>query len=307
MSGDLQSRRIGLAGANGFIGSAILRQMQASGISPRTLCGPGASLLNGSENLVCDLTESARLQGWVEGLDIVIHAAGPPSVRRSFDIPQEFVRVHVQGTTALLDACRRAKVKQIVYISSAEVYGRAEQNPVPETHRLQPRSPYAATKVAAEKMIEAFSQSVGLKATVLRPFSIYGPNPTSESLFGSILSMSREGSICLHDLRPVRDYCHVDDLVSAVLRACLPQDEDMRVVNIGSGKGTSVAEFAKCVLQALNLDLPVTEDRSQSRKECEILHLVADTTAAKNLLGWTAQISLCDGLRLTIAASRETL
>lgn len=306
MDGDLHSGRIGLAGANGFIGSAILRQLRGSGILPHTLCGPGASPVNGPDNLICDLTDSDRLKGWVQGLDIVIHAAGPPSVRQSFDIPQEYVRVHVQGTTALLEACRSAKVKQIVYISSAEVYGRAEQSPVPETHRLQPRSPYAVAKVAAEKMIEAYAESFGLYATILRPFSIYGPHPTPESLFGSILSMSRGGRICLHDLRPVRDYCHVDDMAGAVLRACLPQDQQMRVVNIGSGKGTSVAEFAESVLKVLGLNLPVVEDRSRSRKESEIFDLVADTTAAQNLLGWKAQISLCDGVRRAIGANRET-
>ena len=307
MSGDLQNRRIGLAGANGFIGSAIFRYLHASGISPRTLCGPGAGSVNGPENLICDLTDSAQLQCWVTGLETVIHAAGPPSVRRSFEIPQEYVRVHVQGTTALLEACRSAGVKQIVYLSSAEVYGRAEQSLVPETHGLQPRSPYAVAKLAAEKMIAVYVQSFGLNATVLRPFSIYGPNPTPESLFGSILSMSREGCIHLHDLRPVRDYCHVDDLAIAVLRACLLQNQHMRVVNIGTGKGTSVGEFAECVLKTLGLNLPVVEDRSRSRNHSEIFDLVADITSAQNLLGWTAQISLSDGLRRAIAASRETI
>jgi len=298
-----QSRRIGLAGANGFIGSAILRHLRGMGLSPRTLCGPGLSELDCPNCLSCDLTDTEHLKHWVGGLEVVIHAAGPPSVRQSFEMPEEYVRVHVQGTTALLQACRSAQVKKVVYLSSAEVYGRAETSPVAETHRLQPRSPYAAAKIAAEKMIEVYVESFGLSAIVLRPFSIFGPNPTSESLFGTILSMAKQGCIRLHDLRPVRDYCYVDDVAVAVSRACSLRDNGLKFFNIGTGKGTSVADFAQCVLHALHLDLPVIEERSRSRHRSEIFDLVADATAAQDILGWTPKINLDDGLRLAIGAS----
>ena len=304
MSSDAQKRRIGLAGANGFIGSAILRQLRGTGLSPMTLCGPGTREANcTAECLTCDLTDTQRLRRWVEGLEVVIHAAGPPSVRRSFEMPEEYVRIHVQGTTALLQACRVAQVKKLVYLSSAEVYGRAEKGPVSETHRLQPRSPYAAVKIAAEKMIEAYAESFGLNAIVLRPFSIYGPMPTSESLFGTILSMVKQGCIRLHDLRPVRDYCYVDDVAVAVSRACSLPSEGLQVFNIGTTKGTSVAEFTQRVLQVLGISLPVVEERSRSRNQSEIFDLVADATAARNILGWAANIDLDDGLQLAIGAS----
>jgi nucleoside-diphosphate-sugar epimerase len=303
MSSDAQIRKIGLAGANGFIGSAILRQLRGLGLSPCTLCGPETPEADRADYLLCDLTDTKRLMGWVDGLEVVIHAAGPPSVRQSFEMPEEYVRVHVQGTTALLQACRAAQVKKIVYLSSAEVYGRATTNPVAETHRLQPRSPYAAAKIAAEKMIEAYAESFGLSAIVLRPFSIYGPKPTSESLFGTILSMAKQGFIRLHDLRPVRDYCYVDDVAVAVARACSLPNDGLKFFNIGTGKGTSVADFTQCVLQALGLDLPVIEERSRSRSQAEILELIADATAAQSILGWMAKIDLHDGLRRAIGAS----
>jgi len=303
MSSDLQHRRIGLAGANGFIGSAILRHLHSIGFSPRTLCGPGTALENYTEDLSCDLTDTARLLRWVDGLEVVIHAAGPPSVRQSFEMPEEYVRIHAQGTTALLQACRIAQVKKIVYLSSADVYGRARKQPVAETHSSEARSPYGAAKIAAEKMIEAYAASFGLNAIVLRAFSIYGPNPTSESLFGTILSMVKQGCVRLHDFRPVRDYCHVDDVAAAVSRACAFPNDGLKFFNIGTGKGTSVAEFAQYVLHVLGKNLPVIEERSRSRNQSEIFDLVADTTAAQNALGWTAKINLQDGLRCAIEAS----
>jgi len=300
MSSDTQYQRIGLAGADGFIGSAILRHFRLMGLSPRTLSSPGTPEINCTEYLACDLTDTERLMSWVEGLEVVIHAAGPPSVRQSFEMPEEYVRVHVQGTTALLQACRVAQVKKL---SSAEVYGCPKKNPVPEANRLQPRSPYGAAKIAAEKMVEVYAESFGLNAIVLRPFSIYGPKPTSESLFGTILSMVKQGCIRLYDLRPVRDYCYVDDVAVAVLRACSLANDGLKFFNIGTGKGTSVADFTQCVLHALGTDLPVIEERSRSRHQSEIFDLVADATAAQNILGWTPKINLCDGLRRAIGAS----
>jgi nucleoside-diphosphate-sugar epimerase len=310
MSSELRSRNVGLLGANGFVGSAILRCLAHSGAALRALCGPDLALpdLDGIDTRTCDLMDSEGLRAGVQGLDVVIHAAGPPSVRESFDKPEEYARVHVQGTAALLHACRVANVPQVVYLSSAEVYGRPITNPVSETHALQARSPYAAAKIAAEKMIEAYVESFGLTAVVLRPFSIYGPNPKPDSLFGTILAMAREGCIRLHDLRPVRDYCYVDDLALAVLQACSLTKGRLRTINIGTGKGTSVAEFAACVLQSMNLNIPITEDRSRARPgQSEIFELVADTTMAQEILGWHPKTALSDGLRLALALSSRSV
>jgi len=220
MFNDLRNRRVGLIGANGFVGSAVLHALIRSGVTPLALCGPSVSprpIPDGIKSLSCDLTDAEGLKTWISTLDVIIHAAGPPSVQRSFEMPEEYVRVHVQGTAAVLRACHESKVRRLVYISSAEVYGRPRVNPVPESHRLQARSPYAAAKIGAERMIEAYAESFGLEAVILRPFSIYGPNSTPESLLGTIIAMAHGGSVRLRDLRPVRDYCYVGDLAKAVV------------------------------------------------------------------------------------------
>ncbi len=309
MFNDLLKQSVGLVGANGFIGSAILRALLHRGIAPQALCGPieiPRSLPGGVEFVACDLADVERLKSWVSGLDVVIHAAGPPSVQHSFEMAEEYVRVHVQGTAALLRACRMAKVHQFVYISSAEVYGRPEANPVAETHRLQARSPYAAAKIGAEKMVEAHVESFGLQAVILRPFSIYGPHAYSDSLLSRVVSTAKSGCIRVRDLRPIRDYCYVNDLAAAVLRACCIEVGGLRIFNVGSGKGTSVADFAKLVAQAMCLDIPTAEDRTDSRPgQSEIFELIADITAAHDVLGWIPEIDLLKGLRLTLAAGPD--
>jgi nucleoside-diphosphate-sugar epimerase len=305
MSNDLHKQNIGLVGANGFIGSAILRALLHRGIAPQALCGPIASprsLPADVQFVTCDLADADRLESWVAGLEVVIHAAGPPSVQRSFEMAEEYVRVHVEGTAALLRACRIAKVNRLVYISSAEVYGRPEINPVAETHRLQARSPYAAAKIGAEKMIEAHVESFGLRAVILRPFSIYGPYFHSDSLLSRVVSTAKRGCIRVRDLRPVRDYCFVGDLAAAVLQACFIPEDKLQIVNIGSGEGTSVADFAELVLRSLGLNIPMVEERLDSRPgQSEIFELIADITTAQNVLGWLPATSLLEGLRLTLA------
>jgi len=305
MFNDLQKQSVGLVGANGFIGSAILRSLLQLGIVPRALLGPteNPTPLPGSvEYVTCDLADVERLQSWVSGLDLVIHAAGPPSVQRSFEMAEEYVRVHVEGTAAMLRACRMAKVSRLVYISSAEVYGRPEANPVAETHRLQARSPYAAAKIGAEKMIEAHVESFGLRAVILRPFSIYGPHFHSDSLLARVVSTAKSGCICVRDLRPVRDYCYVRDLAAAVVRACCIAGDRLRIINIGSGEGTSVSDFAERVRRSLGLNIPIVEDGSDVRPgQSEIFELVADITTAHDVLGWRPETDLQEGLRLTLS------
>jgi nucleoside-diphosphate-sugar epimerase len=305
MINDLRNQRVGLIGANGFIGSAILQALIRLGVTPLTLCGPSAKarpIPDGIDSMICDLTDAQGLKSWASGLDVLIHAAGPPSVQRSFEIPEEYLRVHVLGTATVLDACREARVDRLVYISSAEVYGRPELNPVSEGYRLQARSPYAAAKIGAERMIEVYAENFGLKAVILRPFSIYGANPTPESLLGTIIAMANDGSVCLRDLKPVRDYCYVEDLAIAVLRASCIAAERLDIFNIGTGKGTSVADFAALVLRSMGKDLPVLEQRSFARpRQSEIFELIADVSKARNVLGWRPQTDLQDGLQYALA------
>jgi UDP-glucose 4-epimerase len=307
MRNSLRQTRIGLVGGNGFIGSAILQALLRWGGKPRVLCGPCAKprpIPEGIETVTCDLNDEVRLNSWATGLDVIIHAAGPPSVWRSFQIPGEYARIHVQGTTSLLQACVQGKIERLVYISSAEVYGRPEVSPVSETHRLQARSPYAATKIGAERMIEAYVESLGLKAVVLRPFSVYGPDPTPESLLATIIKSVQAGKAELRDLRPIRDYCYVEDLAIAVLRAISLSLPKLAILNIGSGKGTSVAEFAEIVSRCMGSNVIFAEEGPRERPVAgESFRLVADITRARDVLGWLPEVSLEEGIRRSVAAA----
>ena len=157
------------------------------------------------------------------------------------------------GTANVLTACARAGVRRLVYVSSAEVYGLRQEGPVAEEHSPVPRSPYGAAKLAAEHFIQALAPGLAADVFILRPFSVYGPGLPRRSVVGTLLYQALfADAIMLHDLRTVRDYCYLDDVVDAVLRACYaPTLAHVRAYNVGSGVGTSVGRLCRLALEVL--------------------------------------------------------
>jgi UDP-glucose 4-epimerase len=294
-----------VTGAGGFIGSALAAELLARGATVRALAGaPGqntSKLPAGVEPVHADIGGQAVLDDLAAGSAVCFHLAGPPSVAGSFGAPAEYARVHVLGTLAMLEACRRAGVPRFVYLSSAEVYGRAGSGPVAEDRPPAPRSPYAAAKAAAEQFVGAWARGSGLETVVLRPFSVYGPGLAGHSVLGTILRQvcGRE-EIVLADLRPVRDFVFLDDVVDGILRAAvLPVPG--RTLNLGTGVGTSVEALARRAMRAAGTSVELRCDPTLRRpSEAEIPSLVADPAAASEALGWRARVGLEDGLRRTI-------
>jgi nucleoside-diphosphate-sugar epimerase len=298
-----------VTGAAGFIGRHVVDALLRSGARVRALSGPpghGLGPLPGEvAEVEADLAAPGAAEAAVADARTVVHAAGPASVAASFADPAAFARVHVEGTARLLDACRRAGVRRVVLISSAEVYGRPRRNPVSESHPLRARSPYGAAKAGAEQMARAFADAYGLRIVILRPFSVYGPGQSAASLIGTVLRQAAEGdAVRLHDLRPVRDYCFVGDVADAVLAASAANLPRLSVFNVGTGRGTSVARLAAMVLRAAGRDLPVEQDGTDRPGRAQILRLVADPARARDRLGWSAGTSLEDGLAATVRAMR---
>jgi nucleoside-diphosphate-sugar epimerase len=301
----LESKIVVVTGAGGFIGPSVVQAMLRHGARVRALVGPpGKSVCKPPEGVLtafCDITDAAVVRELVEGSDAVVHLAGPASVSESFENATEYARVHVCGTATVLDACREEGIRRFVYISSAEVYGRSETELVEEHQRLEARSPYGAAKIGAEKLVEAFVLNAGIQAAILRPFSVYGPGLSRQSVLGTILHQAQSDNfIQLRDLKPIRDYCYLDDLAQAIVLSCVANIDRQCVINIGTGIGTSVGELAQLVLKVRGLNLPIRECKQEERPAtAEIVRLVADFRIARKVLGWSSQTPLAVGIQRT--------
>jgi nucleoside-diphosphate-sugar epimerase len=302
----IQGRRVLVTGAGGFIGSALIQQLMRHGAHVRALTtSPRESPLRVPRqvrSVRCDVTNLKTIGTLARDVDTLVHLAGPASVSASFDASRHYVRTHVMGTVTVLEVCRRYGIKRIVYISSAEVYGRPPTPRVSEDATLQPLSPYAAAKAGAEKLVEAFSSAFGLEAVILRPFAIYGPGLSGRSLIGTVIRQTRRGrSAVLRDLRPVRDFCHVTDVADAIVRACAAALPLFTILNVGSGRGTSVEQVARRIVRLRRRRVQV-----RARSTPPLLpgrgvdRLVADPRRAGRLLGWSARVPLSAGLQETI-------
>lgn len=302
----LSGKTILVTGAGGFIGSAVTDLLASLSVKVRALLGAPDERVwepcQPVESFRADIRDLAKLCEFARGAHIVVHAAGPPSVRSSFEFPADCASIHTVGTVTVMEACRRGGVSRIVYLSSAEVYGQPSTNPVKEDCPVRPLSPYGATKAAAEIFIRTMASASKIEHLILRPFSVFGPRQSPDSLIGNILRQAKpDGCVWLNDLRPTRDYCYVQDLVEAIALACTVKGEEC-VFNIGSGEGTSVEEIAKLILRLLETDIPIRQKtHSELPQHAEIYRLVADARKAKAVLGWKARTSLADGLEETIA------
>jgi nucleoside-diphosphate-sugar epimerase len=296
-----------VTGAGGFIGSAVVEALVARGAHVRALAAapgqPVRELPPEVAAVFADIEDGETLARMAAGAEVAIHLAGPPSVHDSFRSPLEHARVHAGGTVALLEACRTAGVPRFVYVSSAEVYGHPDVNPVPEGQPLDPRSPYAAGKAAAEQFVRAYGYSFGMQPVVLRPFSVYGPRLRPQSVLATILRQAlHDDEIVLADLAPVRDYCFLDDVVEGILSAASAPRLADPTFNLGSGTGTSVGELAALALRLAGRDVPIRADPCRRRPAgTDVARLVADRRRAEAVLGWTPAVHMEDGVCRTIA------
>jgi nucleoside-diphosphate-sugar epimerase len=299
----LEGRRIAVTGAGGFLGRAAVESLVEAGAAVSALVGPPGftppSPLRAAAISSGEICDPGAMSNFVAGADAVVHLAGPPSVAESFQKPMEYLRVHAIGTATVLEACRSRGVRQLVYLSSAEVYGQPQRNPVSEDEPLSARSPYAAAKICAEKLVESAAHAAGLRAVILRPFSVYGPGASPLSLISRIVALARAGEpLALRDLAPVRDYCFVTDIARAIALACAIEPPSLAVFNLGTMRGVSVQEVATLLARALGVGGPIRQAVDRDRPaSSEIRELIADNRRARDGLGWEPEVSLEQGLR----------
>lgn len=305
-----------MTGADGFIGSHLTERLAAEGAAVRAFClynsqgscgwleAIEAGVRGRLEVRLGDIRDARFVEAACSGVEVVFHLAALIAIPYSYAAPESFVDTNVRGTLNLLEGARRNGVRRIVHTSTSEVYGTPTTLPIRESHPLQAQSPYAASKIAADQFALSYYRSFGTPVTVLRPFNTYGPRQSARAVLGTILTQLVAGrrEVALGRLDTRRDFTYVSDTVEAFVRAATTPGLEGDVIQVGTGRSTTVRELFEAACRALGVSATIREDRARLRPDAsEVLVLEADPGHALDRLGWTPGVDLEEGLRRTAA------
>ncbi len=310
---DWNGKRVLVTGAGGFIGSHLAERLVELGARTRAMVRYNSAGSRGwleasavrdqIEVIASDVTDADGVRGAVRGTDVVFHLAALIGIPYSYDAPRSYVRTNVEGTLNVLQAARDEGVSRVVHTSTSEVYGTALRVPIDEDHPLQGQSPYSASKIAADKMAEAFHRSFELPVATVRPFNTFGPRQSARAVIPTIVSQLLAGvdELRLGNLTPTRDLNYVQNTVDGFVAAAESPAAIGQVVNLGTGREISIGDLVDLLMDTLGRRVPVVEQEARVRPEnSEVERLLADVGQAKRLLGWTPRVTLEEGLRATI-------
>ena len=299
-----------VTGGAGFIGSNYVQMIARQHpdwtirvLDLLTYCGNRANL-DGLEDRITfvhgDIADASMIDSVVAGCTAVVNFAAESHVDRSLIDSRPFIRTNVEGTQVLLDACRRNEVDRFLHVSTDEVYGdlAGSTHLSMESDVFRPRSPYAASKAAAEHLVHAAHVSFGLDTVITRGSNTYGPRQYPEKIIPLFITNAMEdGSLPIYGKGlAVRDYMHVDDHCAGI-DVALHSGVAGKVYNLGARLEINGVEVATAILDALHK--PASLMSFVDDRPGHDYRYAVDPSAAEQL-GWTRQWSFPDGLKHTV-------
>jgi NAD dependent epimerase/dehydratase len=311
-----------VTGAGGFIGSHLTEELVRQGEEVRTFVRYNSRDERGLleelpkevqrqfEVVTGDLKDPDGVRKAVRGCSRVFHLAALIAIPYSYVHPFDYVQTNVVGTAHLLNAClEEGSIQRIIHTSTSEVYGTAHYVPIDEKHPLQAQSPYSASKIGADKLVESYYLSFGLPVATLRPFNTFGPRQSLRAIIPTILSQALgDKNIRLGNTNPRRDFLFVKDTVRGFIELGKCDGAIGRAVNIGTGRDVSIGELVKKILRLTGKEREIEiEDQRIRPEKSEVMQLLSDTRLAQNLFGWEPKYTLEEGLKETMEWYRGNL
>jgi nucleoside-diphosphate-sugar epimerase len=306
-----------VTGGAGFIGSHTVEELVRSGESVRVLddlsTGKKSNLsavLDQIDLREGDIRDLEAIRSLFEGADYVIHFAAASSVLRSIQEPVATTQVNLMGTLQVLVAARDAHVKRVIMAATGAIYGDNPVLPRVETQTPDPLSPYAIVKLAGEYFGQVFYRLFGLEFVALRYFNIFGPRQNPLSPYSGVLSKFVRAYLTgttptIHGTgEQSRDFTYVANVVDATMRACHAREAPGKIINIGTGRGTSLNDAIRMLNQILGAQVTPNHDPPRVG---DFMHSTADITRARTVLGYEPIVSFEEGLRRTVDWMRTTL
>src|SRR3954470_14312179 len=300
-----------VTGAAGFIGGHLAEALLREG---HEVCGlddfssgkrenavllsgyPGFRMIEGS---IADPDAARRA---VEGATWVFHLAAIPSVPLSMAEPERTNAVNVGGTLNVLEAAREAGVRRVVLACSCAAYGDGPEQPKHEALVPRPMSPYAAQKIACELYAQTYTHAYGVPCVALRFFNVYGPRQDPKSEYAAAIPrfttrlLAGQRPIVFGDGLQTRDFVHVSDVVRANLLAAAAARAPGEIVNVASGKSSSLVDLIAALKQVIGPRAQHLEIEHQAPRAGDLRESSADISRARALLGYEPRVPLAQGL-----------
>ncbi len=307
---------VAVTGADGFIGSHLVETLVRGGSRVRAMVQYNSmdlrgwlddvdrELLSEVDVVLTDIRDARAVHDFMDGASVVYHLAALIAIPYSYRAPRSYIDTNVTGTLNVMEAARDLETERVVHTSTSEVYGTARVIPIDESHPLQAQSPYSASKIAADKIVEGYYLSFGTPVVTLRPFNTFGPRQSARAVIPTTIAQLASGAreIRLGLLSPTRDFNFVTDTVAAFLAVGTAPAGDVhgRTFNAGSGVEVSIADMVRMAASILDVEASVVQDDERLRpQDSEVLRLVCDASALRSTTGWDSLVPFQEGLAIT--------
>jgi NAD dependent epimerase/dehydratase len=308
---------VAVTGADGFIGSHLVENLVERGHHVRALALYNSfgsygwldtlphDVMANVEVVLGDVRDPGCVEPLLDGVSTVYHLAALIAIPYSYTAARSYVETNMLGTLNVLEAARRHRTPRVVHTSTSETYGTARTVPISESHPLQAQSPYAASKLAADKLAESYHLSFELPVVTLRPFNTYGPRQSNRAVIPTVVAQLAAGErvIELGALTPTRDFQFVKDTAEAFATVGTAPAPAVvgQLFNAGTGSEISVGDLVRTVARIMDVDAEVRQDPRRMRPEAsEVQRLVADASLLRTATGWSPETDLEKGLAQTI-------
>ena len=311
---NLINKSVAVTGGAGFIGSHLIDRLINE--KPSNLVVIDNFLLGKEQNLSSAKRKYPKLKVYrqnatkmrqmedllrKESVDVVFNLA-IVCLPECLTKPKSGYDTNVELTSVICDLARKGLYKTLVHFSSSEAYGTAENIPMMESHPLKPTTPYGASKIASDHLALSYVQTYGIEASIVRPFNAYGPRQNEKAYAGVIPVTVRrifhnEAPIIYGDGLQTRDYTYVTDLADAAVRVCKEEETRGKILNIASGKETTIKDLVVKIAEMMHSKKPVVY---KEPRPGDVRRFFGSNIVARALIGYKPKIDLEEGLRLTI-------
>ena len=316
-----EGREVLVTGAGGFIASHLIEALVDKRAKVRAFVrynsrgDPGLlsllppKIFQKLKIIPGDIRDLSAVRQAVEGVTHVLHLGALIAIPYSYIHPAEVVETNVNGTLNILLAARDAKVERIVHTSTSEVYGTALRVPIDETHPLQGQSPYSASKIGADKIVESFYRSYDLPVVTVRPFNTYGPRQSARAVIPTIITQAlTQPVVRLGNQDARRDLTYVSDTINGFIKVGQVPEIEGETFNLGSGSEVRIRDLADRIISLVGKTVEVEVDPARLRpSKSEVQRLLSDNRQARERLMWEPRVSLNSGLKQTVEWIRDHL